>query len=271
MPQPTAGDVHVNTPLTNISVAYMQNRNDFIATRVAPNIPVQRQSDRYYVYDKRYWMKTEAEKRAPGAPSAGSGFQVISTPSYFADVFAVHKDVPDQIRANTDRPLDADRDATTWVTSQMLLKREKEFANTFIKQGVWSTEVDLNASGQTKWDASGANPIDNVQEQAVEMMRNTGMRPNVAIMTPDVERVLANNSLVLDRIKYTSVASSLVTCLRRSSVLTTLTSFRQWSTRARIRSPLTIRRTCLTPSRLTPTCRSSRRTRTPTPVLASSP
>ena len=35
------------------------------------------------------------------------------------------------------------------------------------------------------------------------MMRNTGMRPNVAIMTPDVERVLANNSLVLDRIKYT--------------------------------------------------------------------
>jgi len=203
MPQPTAGDVHVNTPLTNISVAYMQNRNDFIATRVAPNIPVQRQSDRYYVYDKRYWMKTEAERRAPGAPSAGSGFQVISTPTYFADVFAVHKDVPDQIRANTDRPLDADRDATTWVTSQMLLKREKEFANTFIKQGVWSTEVDLNASGQTKWDASGANPIDNVQEQAVAMMRNTGMRPNVAIMTPDVERVLANNSLVLDRIKYT--------------------------------------------------------------------
>jgi hypothetical protein len=203
MPQPTAGDVHVNTPLTNISIAYMQNRNDFIATRVAPNIPVQRQSDRYYTYDKRYWMKTEAQKRAPGAPSAGSGFQVLSTPTYYADVFAVHKDVPDQIRANTDRPLDADRDATSWVTSQMLLKREKEFANTFIKTGVWATEVDLNASGQTKWDATGANPIDNVQEQSVDMMRKTGMRPNVGIMTPDVERVLANNSLVLDRIKYT--------------------------------------------------------------------
>lgn len=203
MPQPTAGDVHVNTPLTNVSIAYMQNRNDFIATRVAPNIPVSRQSDRYYVYDKRYWMKTEADKRAPGAPSAGSGFQVLSTPTYFADVWAVHKDIPDQIRANTDRPLDADRDATQWVTGQMLLRREKEFANTFLQTGVWSTEVDLNGAGETKWDATGANPIDYVQEYSVKMLRETGMRPNVAIMTPDVERVLANNSLILDRIKYT--------------------------------------------------------------------
>ena len=110
--QPTAGDVHVNTP-TNISVAYMQNRNDFIADFVLPNIPVQRQSDRYYVYDKRYWMKTEAEKRASVRPPLAPASSTISTLSYFADVFAVHKDVPDQIRANTDRPLDADRDATT--------------------------------------------------------------------------------------------------------------------------------------------------------------
>lgn len=202
MPQPTAGDVHVNVPLTNISVAYMQSANDFIADRVFSNIPVQKQSDRYFTYDKRYWKKTEAQRRAPGAPSAGSGFQINSTPTYFADVWAVHKDVADQVRSNTDRPLDADRDATNWVTQQMLLAKEKEFAATFVKTGVWAVDTDLDSTG-TKWDANGGDPISDVAQLSVDFLRATGFRPSAAIMTPSVEQVLKNNTLVLDRIKYT--------------------------------------------------------------------
>ena len=52
MPQPTASDVHVNMPLTNISVAWMQNQQEFIADRVFPTVPVKHRSDRYYVYDR---------------------------------------------------------------------------------------------------------------------------------------------------------------------------------------------------------------------------
>ena len=37
MPQPTAGMVHVNAPLTNISVAYMQSRDEYIADKVVFN------------------------------------------------------------------------------------------------------------------------------------------------------------------------------------------------------------------------------------------
>jgi hypothetical protein len=33
MPNPTAGDVHVNRPLTNISIAYMQDAAGFVADR----------------------------------------------------------------------------------------------------------------------------------------------------------------------------------------------------------------------------------------------
>lgn len=202
MPQPTAGDVHVNVPLTNISVAYMQSASDFVADKVFPNIPVQKQADRYFTYDKRYWKKTEAQRRAPGAPSAGSGFQINSTPTYYADVWAVHKDVPDQVRANTDRPLDADRDATNWVTQQMLLAKEKAFADAYIKTGIWATETDLSVTAP-KWDAGGSDPTSVVSELAVDFLRQTGFRPNVGIMTPGVEQVLCNHTLILDRIKYT--------------------------------------------------------------------
>jgi len=48
MPQPTARDVHVNAPLTNISIAFLQTQDSFVASRVFPSIPVTKQSDRYY-------------------------------------------------------------------------------------------------------------------------------------------------------------------------------------------------------------------------------
>ena len=52
MPNPTSGDVHVNRPLTNISIAYMQDPKGFVADQIFPNIPVLKQSDRYWRYDR---------------------------------------------------------------------------------------------------------------------------------------------------------------------------------------------------------------------------
>ncbi len=46
---PTQTDVHVNQPLTNISVAFMQSDAGFVARKVFPVVPVAKQSDRYYV------------------------------------------------------------------------------------------------------------------------------------------------------------------------------------------------------------------------------
>jgi len=50
MPQPTLGDVHVNRPLTNISVAYSQEAAgvEFVAGRAFPAIPVENKSDLYW-------------------------------------------------------------------------------------------------------------------------------------------------------------------------------------------------------------------------------
>jgi hypothetical protein len=74
MPQPTASDAHVNMPLTATSVAWMQDQREFVNDRVFPVVPVQKQSDRYYVYDRDNWFRAQAEKRALSSESAGSGF-----------------------------------------------------------------------------------------------------------------------------------------------------------------------------------------------------
>ena len=125
MGQPTASDVHVNKPLTNISIAYMQKAEKYIAGQIFPVIPVQKQSDRYFKYNKGDWFRTEADLRAPGTESKGVGFTIDNTPTYYADVYAVHKDVDDQTRANADAPLNVDKDATMFVTNQLLLKRRR--------------------------------------------------------------------------------------------------------------------------------------------------
>jgi hypothetical protein len=206
MPQPTRSDVHVNRPLTNISIAYIQRAQDFIADKVFPIVPVMKQSDRYFVYDKAYWFATVAQKRAPSTESAGGGFSIDNTPTYFCDVWAMHKDVDDQTRANADQPLDLDRDATLFVTQNLLLRREIEFSNTYMTRNVWTGypgDYQPNVNGAGYWDSSTGNPMADVDFLKQKIKSQTGFLPNTLIVANDVFFALRNQALVLDRIKYT--------------------------------------------------------------------
>jgi hypothetical protein len=201
MPQPTRSDVHVNRPLTNISIAYIQRAQDFIADKVFPIVPVMKQSDLYFTYDKSYWFRTEATKRAPSSESAGSGYRTDATKSYFADVWAVHKDVDDQTRANADQPLDLDRDSTLFVTQQLLLRREKQFVGNYISASIWTGASDFTPT--TKWSAAGSDPMHDIDTKKQEIKSKTGFLPNTLIISADVFFALRNNAAILDRIKYT--------------------------------------------------------------------
>ena len=141
MPNPTPGDLHVNVPLTNVSVAYIQNQSNFIADRVFPRVPVQKQSDLFWKYRKGEWRRTDVQVRAPSTETVGTGWNT-TTDNYFAHVFGVHKDIDDQLRANADSAFNLDRDATEFVTQQMLLKRDKDFVETYMADSVWATTED---------------------------------------------------------------------------------------------------------------------------------
>lgn len=203
MPQPTRSDVHVNRPLTNISIAYIQSAKDFIADKVFPVIPVMKQSDLYFTYDKEFWFKTQSAKRAPGTESAGSGFTVNSDNQYFCDVWAVHKDVDDQTRANADEPLNLDRDATLFVTQQNLLRREIQFVAQYIQPNIWTGRAAGDFTPTTKWDASGSDPQEDVDNLKTEIKETTGFDPNTLIVGRKVFAALKNNASIIDRIKYT--------------------------------------------------------------------
>ncbi|CAB4176287.1 hypothetical protein UFOVP978_22 [uncultured Caudovirales phage] len=208
MPQPTRSDVHVNRPLTNISTAYLQSANDFIADKVFPLVSVQKQSDLFFTYPKGEWFRSEVQKRSPSTESAGSGY-TISQDSYRCETYAVHKDIDDDVIANADGPLDIERDTTLFITQQMLLKKEQDFLASFMGTSIWGKDLVGNTSASVpgtsfeKWSRTTSTPIDDINNAALALTARTGFRANTLVLTPAVYLALKNNTQILDRIVYT--------------------------------------------------------------------
>ena len=208
MPNPSQADLHVNVPLTNVSIAYMQKANAYIADKVFPRVPVSKQSDLYWKYSKSDWRRTEVQKRAPGTESAGVGWRV-DTDNYFAHVYAVHKDIDDQVRANADSNWRLDKDATAFITNQMLLKRDLDWAESYFKAGVWATDktgvsgAPADATEFKQWNDAASDPINDVAQWQIDQIELTGFKANTLVIGSHVLKELKNHPDILDRIKYT--------------------------------------------------------------------
>jgi hypothetical protein len=207
MPMPTTSDVHINAPLTNVSVAYMQDDKDFIADKIFPSVPVEKRSDIFWKFSKSDWRRTDAKKRAPGTESAGVGWN-NDTDLYYCDVYAVHKDVEDQVRANADSNFRLDSDATKFITGQLLLKRDIDWAAEYFASGIWDTEHTGVASAPTageflQWDLSSSDPLSDQTGFAIDFRQLTGFNMNFMVLGADVWKALKNHPAILDRVKYT--------------------------------------------------------------------
>ncbi|MGA1037401.1 MAG: hypothetical protein ACO3VQ_06275 [Ilumatobacteraceae bacterium] len=202
MPQPTQSQVHVDAILTNMSVAYMQEADSFVASKVFPTVNVAKQSDKYFTYTQADFYRDQAVVRADGTESAGSGYG-LSTDTYSSAVYALHKDIGDQVRANSDSPLDPDMDATRFLTHQMLIRQERDWASTHFTTGVWGTD----ATPSTLWSASGSTPISDIEAGKNTILNNTGYLANTLVLSYKAYSILKNHADVVDRYKYTSAES----------------------------------------------------------------
>jgi len=200
MPLPTASDVHVDALLTDVSVAYIQDQTNFVAGTVFPRVPVAKQSDKYATYTKDDWFRDEAEVRGDTSESAGSGFNLGST-TYFADVYAFHKDVGDHVRANADPAINPDSEATEFVTQRLMLRQEIQWATEFFTTSVWGTDK----TPTNLWSSyTTSDPIDDIETGKTTILQNTGFEANTLVLGYLVWAKLKNHPDLVDRYKYTS-------------------------------------------------------------------
>jgi len=217
--QPSRSDVHVNRPLTNISIAFLQNADNFVAGRVFPAVAVGKQSDAYFTYERGDFNRDEMRERTPGTESAGGTYE-IGNEAYYARTRAYHRDIPEQVRANADSPLNLDREATEFVTHKGLINREVNWASAYFTAGApgdtWTFDVDgvaslptapasfdpTNALNNDKlhWSDAASTPIEDIRQGKRYVLEETGFEPNKLTLGKAVYDALVDHPDIVGRI-----------------------------------------------------------------------
>lgn len=213
---PTPSAVHVDQVLTDMSIAYLQSADDFVADKVFPRIPVRKQSDRYAVFSKGDFARDVMKKRAPGTQSSGGGWNVDTTPTYYCDVYAHHKLIDNQTRANADSWAQLDRMTTEYLTRLALIRREKDFVANFFTTSKWDKDVTgvssnpVSGTSVLQWDdpSSASDPIGDIRYYKRYIQERTMTRPNQLTLGRAVYDALLDHPDIIDRLKYGQTAGA---------------------------------------------------------------
>ena len=202
---PTRNDVQaVDEVLTNMLVAYKQTQDRFVAGQLFPEVPVKADSGTYYLLAQGDWFRDGMQARPAGADFAFDEW-AVSTTTYKTKQWALAKSIPDEIRANSQLPMELENLTVEWLGQQSLIRKERGFAADFMTTSVWTT-TDNNSA--TDWDDfQNGDPVNNVLTYYRTIDQLTGMQPNTLMVGQIVDMALRIHPDILDRIKYTSAAT----------------------------------------------------------------
>lgn len=202
-----AGDLHVDRYLTNYSAMFVQDSNVFISQRAASSIPVNKQTDKYVVYDRGYFWRDEAVPRPLGGRPAQVGYK-ITDQVYSCVEYALEHVIDDRQRANADDPINLDQGAVILLTQKNMIKQDRVWCQRFFKDSVWAVDyegvVSSPGAGEfVQFNDPASDPIAVIDEAKDAIARATGFMPNTLVLGAAVKRILRSHPDISDRIKYT--------------------------------------------------------------------
>ena len=210
-------DGHYDRVLTNLSIAYFQGLTKFVAPMVFKTVTVKKASDRYRIFPKGYFSRIDVDTTIAEESKANRIDYASKTEAYAVQEHGLRKFISDKSRANVDKEQNLDFEATQLVMEHLLIGREKDWSDRFMRPGVWTGEYSGAASGTgvtdtyqgstgsgtlVKWSNSGGDPIKNMTILCTEMQERTlGRRPNSLLMSRDVWDELKHHDMILDRVQ----------------------------------------------------------------------
>jgi hypothetical protein len=204
---PTLADVHTNRALTDVSEAYYVDESMFLGSSAFPLVPVDKQSNFFYKWPAGEFFRDAARVRAPGTEVIRDG-ATPSTTSYQCLTYEFGDDIPYEVEAEQDNPLNIRRTKTRRIMQVLLIRRERIFATNFMGTSKWTTDITGASTASTnqviQWDRSGSTPIDDI-EDAKELIhtRSYGACPaNTLVLGYQTKKKLKTNAQILDRLKY---------------------------------------------------------------------
>jgi hypothetical protein len=203
----TPSSVHIDAPLTNLTIAFLQDANGFIADRVFPKVSVSKKTDKYYIYNRADFNRTgQVQARAPRTQAPRVGM-TLSQDTYSTDVFSLATDFDFETLANEDAALDIRSAGAQMLTHQLLIDREIKWANSYFAGGIWGTDWDGVASSPSsvqviQWsNYTTSTPIQDVTNiMRTVQLKSGGFKPNVMVVGKEVRDILVNHPTILARL-----------------------------------------------------------------------
>ena len=206
MAQPTLQSVQAIDPvLTNLAIGYMQDESRFIASKLFPYVPIDKANGTYYSFDKKYWFTDEMKERVPGTNFARTGYG-LSTGTVKTIQWALEHAIPDEIRENSQVPMDLEEAGTRFIAQKNLLRMEIQFSGDVFANSVWGT---TDNAATAKWNNyTTSDPVTDVLKAKRTIANNTGMDGNTMALGYFVHQSLMNHPDIIDRVKYTQMATA---------------------------------------------------------------
>ena len=207
----TPSQVHLDVPLTNLTLAWMQDESKFIADKVFPIVDVSKQSDKFYEYTRGDFNRSGNRRQlAPRTRPERVGM-TISNSNYFADVFGLATDFDEQVLANEDAALETRLMGAQMLITNLMVDREKDFVTNFFSDAVWGTNwdgvatgtgTDYSAAQVTYWDDyTNSTPIQDVRALArYVQLKSGGYKPNTMVISKAVRDTLLDHPDILARL-----------------------------------------------------------------------
>lgn len=201
-----------NNYLTNMSMAYFQQEDDFVAPSIFPICPVSLSSSYYYTFSKADLARDNVRRKPTfGKVAPALMGQTDNTYKCEVDQVIVGIDQIDALnyqRSQAPGVADPRKAKVRFATEQLKLHLDIIFASQFFKAGVWANEwegVTANPTGKQFLKFSDANfdPVNFFDARITEIKQQGRRRPNRLALGANAFIALKNHPDIVERVKYT--------------------------------------------------------------------
>lgn len=201
---PVQGPIHIDRPLTNISIAYKSE--GLISDLLFPVVPVKNESDTYFVFDKAHALRNPQTLRANGA-EANEDQMVLSTATYRLEEHALKEIITNRDRDNQDPGVNLEVSTVEDLTDKVLRQKEVDAATNLFVAADWANVSSLAATAAWNANTTATNPILIADSAATAVLTNAGRKANTGVLDFRTYQAVKEHVSVVDRVKYTSADS----------------------------------------------------------------
>lgn len=194
---------YLDQRLTNVSNAWLNADEDFIATKIFPVVPVQKKTFKVASYTKESLRVPSTSVRTGESKARRVNLGRTDQQMGPLSEHALSDFVTQEDQEMTDDPYDALSDSTENIMQKMELIDEKALATFLSSTANITHNVNIGATATNQWsDYGNSNPFNDIKTGAISMKSTALKIPNTFFTSWEAWIQMVDHPDFLDRIKW---------------------------------------------------------------------